>query len=213
MSKTFIKEIFSSIQGEGTHLGEMQIFVRFCKCNLSCKYCDTEFLAKNNTKEYTAKELAENILHNEVQTVSLTGGEPLLDVIFLKEFLPLIKKQKNIYLETNGTLPNELSAVLNYVDIIAADIKLESATKQKNKFDINDEFLNIAKKKEAALAKTKAKEYKEEAESLKCEYENIKKIMDESLQKMKELEEKIKLANENEVKELKKAEKLLEYLK
>ena len=38
--KSRLLEVFSSLQGEGTHLGERQIFVRFGGCNLCCDYCD-----------------------------------------------------------------------------------------------------------------------------------------------------------------------------
>ena len=38
-----IREIFTSIQGEGPFVGYKQLFVRFSKCNLNCKYCDTDF--------------------------------------------------------------------------------------------------------------------------------------------------------------------------
>lgn len=147
MSNAYIKEIFTSVQGEGLYVGEMQIFVRFCHCNLNCKYCDTDFKKNNKTIEYSAKDLAEYLLHNETQTISLTGGEPLLEVSFLKEFLTLMKKHKTIYLETNGTLTNELAVIVDDVDIICADIKIQSATKQPNQFEINDEFLSVAKKK------------------------------------------------------------------
>ena len=43
-----IKEIFTSIQGEGLYIGQKQIFVRFSRCNLSCAYCDTDFYSKNS---------------------------------------------------------------------------------------------------------------------------------------------------------------------
>jgi len=45
-------------------------------------------------------------------------------------------------------LPNELKKIINLVDIVAMDIKLESCTRQKNKFEINKQFLEIAKEKE-----------------------------------------------------------------
>ena len=151
MNSTYVKEIFTSVQGEGLYVGEMQIFVRFCRCNLYCRYCDTKFKKDKNTILYTPDRLAEELLHNEVRSVSLTGGEPLLEVDFLKDFLPLIKKQKKINLETNGTLAGELSQIIDYIDVVAADIKLQSATKQKNQFLINDEFLNIARKKDCFI--------------------------------------------------------------
>jgi len=42
-----IAEIFSSIQGEGLYVGRRQIFIRFCGCNLNCRYCDTETSASD----------------------------------------------------------------------------------------------------------------------------------------------------------------------
>ena len=151
MNKTLIKEIFTSIQGEGPYIGEAQIFVRFCNCNLNCKYCDTDFKRDKNTKLYSPSELAQELLHKEVSTVSLTGGEPLCEVKFLKEFLPLISIHKKIYLETNGTMTNELEQVIKFTDVISADIKLKSVTGQENQFEINDDFLSVAKQKECFI--------------------------------------------------------------
>ena len=34
-------EVFSSIQGEGLQIGQMQSFVRFQGCSLRCRWCDT----------------------------------------------------------------------------------------------------------------------------------------------------------------------------
>ena len=123
--KTKINEIFSSIQGEGPVVGYKQLFIRFCGCNLKCEYCDTEFL---QGEEYTAQELYEKVSKEydlrSFHSVSLTGGEPLLHAEFLKEFLPLIKEETKIYLETNATLPKNLEIIKDYIDIISADIKL-----------------------------------------------------------------------------------------
>ncbi len=139
--KASIIEIFSSIQGEGLFVGEMQTFVRFAGCNLHCKYCDTNH-CKEISKDYTVEDLALELKENNAQTVSLTGGEPLLHSGYIKA---LIKQYKaNYYLETNGTLPNNLSEVLSLVNTVAMDIKLESATGEKNKFKLNEEFARIA---------------------------------------------------------------------
>ena len=142
MNNARITEIFSSIQGEGKYVGEKQLFIRFSGCNLHCAYCDTEH-EKGNV--YSVKKLLEEIKKydlNTIHSVSLTGGEPLLQVDFINEFAPLSKK--TIYLETNGTLPDKLEKIIQNVDIIAADIKLDSCTKQGNKFDSHKEFLTIA---------------------------------------------------------------------
>lgn len=127
--KARINEIFPSIQGEGPVVGYKQLFIRFCNCNLNCVYCDTEFA---NGIEYTATELYEKITSEyELETfhsISLTGGEPLLQAEFLKEFLPLLGNKILVYLETNATLFDKLPIIKAYIDIISADIKLISAT-------------------------------------------------------------------------------------
>lgn len=143
--ETNIKEIFASIQGEGPYIGYKQLFVRFCGCNLNCNYCDTEFGASESEK-YSADELANIIKENlDCHSVSLTGGEPLLNVNFLKEFLP--KCELPIYLETNGTLYGELAEVIDFVTYVSADIKLPSCTGLKPLWAEHDKFFNIASKK------------------------------------------------------------------
>lgn len=151
-SSTYIKEIFTSIQGEGPYIGEKHIFVRFCKCNLKCDYCDTDFNIKN-AKKYTADELFETIKNINANTISFTGGEPLLDVDFLYNFLSKYKSKlnKKIYLETNGTLFKELEKIIDLIDIISMDIKLKSATKQEEQYQNNQQFLKIASKKETFI--------------------------------------------------------------
>ncbi len=127
--ETKINEIFPSIQGEGPVVGYKQLFIRFCGCNLNCNYCDTEFLSGET---YTSQELYTEINEKyDLETfhsISLTGGEPLLSADFLKEFLPLVQNKTKIYLETNATLPAEFEKISDFVDIIAADIKLQSST-------------------------------------------------------------------------------------
>lgn len=142
-----IKEVFASIQGEGPFIGAKQLFIRFCDCNLRCHYCDTQF--EGDSEEYTPQELLNIINQFDLKTlhsVSLTGGEPLLSADFLENFLPLLKEHNlKIYLETNATLPDELKRIIDLVDIVAADIKLESATGMINSFDAHDKFFEICK--------------------------------------------------------------------
>ena len=143
MNKVKIKEIFESIQGEGPYVGYKQLFIRFCNCNLKCNYCDTEFLAENDFTEYDACELAEVANKAKVHSVSLTGGEPLLSVEFLKEFLPLVNGK--IYLETNATLADKFLEVKPFIDIVSADIKLESATGIKDSYKFHDKFFEACR--------------------------------------------------------------------
>lgn len=164
-----IKEIFPSIQGEGPYVGYKQLFIRFCNCNLKCNYCDTEFNSNENFEEFTPQGLAEYIKKFDLPTIhsiSLTGGEPLLSVSFLKDFLPLTGPAK-IYLETNATLADKLIEVIDFIDIIAADIKLESATGIKDTLKFHDKFFEIAKQKEC-FAKVVFDEKITEAEIKAC---------------------------------------------
>lgn len=147
MNKVKIKEIFSSIQGEGPYVGYKQLFVRFCNCNLKCNYCDTEFSSNSDYLEFDACSLADEInKYTDVHSVSLTGGEPLLSVEFLKELLPRINKK--IYLETNATLPDKFLEIKPFVDIVSADIKLESATGIKDSYKFHDKFFEACRGKE-----------------------------------------------------------------
>ena len=143
-----IVEIFESIQGEGINIGENQLFIRFSGCNLNCKYCDT-----NHSKEISTSWSTENLLKEienfKGKTIALTGGEPLLHTEFLKEVLS--QTEKNIYLETNGTLPDKLAKIIDLVSVVAMDIKLQSSTGQKNQFEKNEEFAHIASQKVAFI--------------------------------------------------------------
>ena len=78
------------------------------------------------------------------QAVSFTGGEPLLQWQFVREVASAVKSLGvKIFLETNGTLPDELEKILDAVDIISMDIKLSL-----NKLDLQEKFLRIARAKE-----------------------------------------------------------------
>lgn len=145
-----ISDIFFSFQGEGIYLGEPQIFIRLADCNLSprCLYCDTDI--KLN-KEMTANEIVDKIKRESwpAKSVSITGGEPLIQADFLAEVLPVLKQQGfTIYLETNGTLPEALGLVIENIDIIAMDIKLPSSGRTAPLWEKHSQFLKIGREKE-----------------------------------------------------------------
>lgn len=146
-NKAKIKEIFTSIQGEGLYIGVKQLFIRFCGCNLECQYCDENQTMNGITLEFTPEELKDYIEDfniKSIHSIALTGGEPLVWSDFLAEFLPLLKNK--IYLETNATLKDNLEKIIQHVDVIAADIKLPSASGIENSFAFHDEFFKVAKK-------------------------------------------------------------------
>ncbi len=150
------------MQGEGPFLGVRQIFVRLGGCNLSCAYCDTpqarrpaatcrvETVAGTGRYEYVPNTFAVPDVIRVVQklrvsghhSVSITGGEPLVQADFLRDLLPvLVSDGHKIYLETNSTMPEELDGLLEYLEVVAADVKLPSSTGEPERFDVNLEFL------------------------------------------------------------------------
>jgi organic radical activating enzyme len=167
-------ELFSSIQGEGVLVGVRQAFVRFSECNLSCRYCDTQEAKAKSAKfsvkaekvkvranPVTPEELYEvlSLLPDPRHSVSITGGEPLLQDDFLAEFLPMLKgRGEEVYLETNATLPEALEKTIDWVDWVAADIKLESATCEPARYDDNRRFLEIALQKKVFVKLVVVKE-------------------------------------------------------
>lgn len=168
-NNTNIIEIFSSIQGEGPYIGCRQVFVRFALCNLNCNYCDTKFKPEKYFKaeiypgSESFKEMENPVSIEQLiyeinrlnyfphHSLSLTGGEPLLNSDFLNLFLEEFNKNKQnknfkIYLETNGVLYTELEKVISNVDIISMDFKLESSTGKPALYNEHREFINIAQK-------------------------------------------------------------------
>ena len=117
-----VKELFLTLQGEGTHAGRPAVFCRFAGCNLwsgreadrdgaICPFCDTDFVGTDGTEggRYpSAEALADAILtvwgHEAThRSVVLTGGEPLLqaDVALIEA---LHRCDFWVAVETNGTI-------------------------------------------------------------------------------------------------------------
>mgnify|MGYP000216867138 FL=1 len=117
-----VKEIFYTLQGEGTQAGRAAVFCRFAGCNLwsgreedrasaICTFCDTDFVGTDGTfggKFQSAEALAQAIAQHwpkgqANRFVVLTGGEPLLQVdAALTAALHTLDFE--IAVETNGTV-------------------------------------------------------------------------------------------------------------
>ncbi len=173
-----IDEVFFSYQGEGIYAGIPQIFVRFAGCNLRCNYCDTSNSLKINSKSkyFTTQALFEYIndvynknkkkFYKQKPSVSFTGGEPLIYADFILELLQkYIKNKISIYMETNGTLPQQIKKLYKFCDVVSMDIKFQSACK-KDLFKEHKNFLEICKNK--VFVKTVITKDTQEKEFLKA---------------------------------------------
>ena len=172
MLKENIIEIFSSVQGEGKYVGTRQVFVRFEGCNIDCRYCDTDFkvgvhpvcLVENIAGSGNLMRIVNPLGAEEVMrqvemvmngvphhSLSFTGGEPLLHSRAIAKLAPRLRNELGlkILLETNGTLPELLAEIIEFVDIISMDFKMPSALKRdKEVFETHRKFLELASRKD-----------------------------------------------------------------
>ncbi|WP_024875948.1 7-carboxy-7-deazaguanine synthase [Saccharomonospora piscinae] len=121
-----VKEVFYTLQGEGSHAGRSAVFCRFAACNLwsgressrasaICQFCDTDFIGTDGPGGgtfRTASGLVEAIsaawqgsTHPRARKfVVCTGGEPLLQLD--TELVDgLHEAGFEVAVETNGTQP------------------------------------------------------------------------------------------------------------
>ncbi|QJC57378.1 7-carboxy-7-deazaguanine synthase [Polaromonas vacuolata] len=118
-----VKEIFYTLQGEGSNAGRPAVFCRFAGCNLwsgreadrataICQFCDTDFVGTDGTlggKYSDAQALAAQIAalwpagDKAHRFVVMTGGEPLLQVD-ADLIAALHALDFKIAVETNGSL-------------------------------------------------------------------------------------------------------------
>lgn len=158
-----VKEIFYTLQGEGTHAGRPAVFCRFSSCNLwtgreadreraICKFCDTDFVGTDG--EGGGKFIDADALASAVAAkwptdaggrpmVVCTGGEPLLQ---LDDEAVSALKARGFYVavETNGTIrPPQGIDWLCVSPKVGAELVIEGGQELKFVFpqgDINPEM-------------------------------------------------------------------------
>ena len=104
MTTLRICEIFYSLQGEASFAGQPCVFIRLSGCNLRCAWCDTTY-AYSDGAEKSISEILDEIEKYPSNLIEITGGEPMVQgdaaCMLMAE---LLKKNKKVLLETNGSL-------------------------------------------------------------------------------------------------------------
>lgn len=102
-----INEIFYSIQGETTYVGNPTVFVRLTACNLRCTYCDTKYSYYEGEFQEPDRIIAE-IKSHQTPYVCITGGEPLLQKEVHQLMTTLCDQNFKVSLETSGSKSIEM---------------------------------------------------------------------------------------------------------
>lgn len=143
-------ESFGTVDGPGIR------FVMFLQgCSLKCKYCHNRDTWDHcGGTEYSLEEILtkvekyKNYFKPSGGGVTISGGEPLLQVKFLLELLPTLKQDDiHVAIDTSGSfdLTENIKKVIDLADLFLLDIKC-----------INDEICKdltgVSNKQELAFA-------------------------------------------------------------
>lgn len=122
-----INEIFKSVSGEAGHpnfpQGTFCAFIRFQKCDLCCKWCDTEYARTSGGQLWETDDIVKAV--SDTERIVITGGEPQVQQFHLSVLVrKLLHAGKKIQIETNGAhLPVDFSPNVTWV----VDYKLPSS--------------------------------------------------------------------------------------
>ena len=128
-------ETFGSVDGPGIRF---VVFLQGCK--MRCKYChNPETWSCNGGEEWSAQDLFERVFryrtywgkNMEKGGVTVSGGEPLLQIDFVIEFFKILKANGvHTTIDTSGqpfTMEEEWLAkfdeLLKYTDLVMLDLK------------------------------------------------------------------------------------------
>ncbi|MDP7078524.1 MAG: anaerobic ribonucleoside-triphosphate reductase activating protein [Candidatus Undinarchaeales archaeon] len=105
--------------------GKLSAVVFLGGCNLRCPYCQNRSLISgDDCTERSEEDVLAELRGSAdfLDAVTITGGEPLL-----QDMLPLVMGIKEmgllVKIDTNGTHPDKLKALIDLVDYVAIDVK------------------------------------------------------------------------------------------
>jgi 7-carboxy-7-deazaguanine synthase len=113
-----VNEIFHSIQGESTYVGEPCVFVRLTACDLRCEWCDTPY-AFHEGRKMSIDEVLAQVERFDCATVEITGGEPLLQKDVYPLMDRLLAEGKRVMIETGGhrSVEHVPAGVIRIIDV------------------------------------------------------------------------------------------------
>ncbi len=127
-----IVQTIPTIQGEGINVGIPSILIRIGGCNLNCAFCDTKWandkevssliLTEENAREYY-KQILDIRIGNNIKSIMITGGEPLMHVnnpVFQNLLIFCLNSFDLVEIETNGVFLDDL--VFTMQDWVIGDV-------------------------------------------------------------------------------------------
>lgn len=98
-----LTEIFYSIQGESSFIGQPCVFIRTTACNLRCVWCDTVYSFYGG-EEKSLDDIMQRVADYGCKLVEITGGEPMLQKEIYELCDRLLAAEYTVLLETGGSL-------------------------------------------------------------------------------------------------------------
>lgn len=140
--RNYISEILESISlllenESSNHKRNYAHLVITNKCNLNCIHCSTNSSIDSKDLDYKKiKNLITNIRNLNLDYITISGGEPLINCNFFQIVDKIKKEIKNInlILSTNGTLINDENVGFIIKHFIQVDISLDGYDKSSCEF-------------------------------------------------------------------------------
>ena len=98
-----VTEMFHSIQGESSFVGQPCVFVRLTGCPLRCVWCDTEY-AFYGGNEQSMEDILGKVESYGCRLVEITGGEPLAQSDAVPLITTLCEQGYDVLIETSGAI-------------------------------------------------------------------------------------------------------------
>jgi 7-carboxy-7-deazaguanine synthase len=98
-----VTEIFYSIQGESSFVGQPCVFIRLTGCPLRCTWCDTEY-AFYGGSEQSIEYILGKVASYGCRLVEITGGEPLAQSEAFPLITKLCERGYDVLIETSGAI-------------------------------------------------------------------------------------------------------------